>query len=237
MRTVVAAVVIASSVLFGPLYATDEGSGVTIIEIPEPTTPPETLPPETAPPTTVQPTPTTVPDVVPTTVPDRAETPAPADAEPVAPADTEPGAETDPSWLVVALVAAGAVVAAVLLVRVLGTALAARKKRKPEPVAAGAVADSNGSNFEVLQYTSLGRGGGVVNEELGLFGDLEEAIDFARSARLTTTEQRPAADLWWVVREPGSIRAMWIAESGTDEERMIDLTAYRKSPSKGTTGR
>jgi hypothetical protein len=83
--------------------------------------------------------------------------------------------------------------------------------------------------YEAVQFVNRRAhlGPAVIEDQLGEFDQLEDAIAAARSAwtDFKPTPNRPEA--WWVVRAPGSLRVDWIAESGSTQERVIDL----RSPS------
>ncbi len=97
----------------------------------------------------------------------------------------------------------------------------ARSRR--HPLRAG-ILKRRAEKYEAVQFVNrTALGPAVVEDRLGEFDHLDDAIAAARSAwtDFQPTPNRPEA--WWVVRSPGSLRVDWIAESGSKEERMIDL--------------
>jgi hypothetical protein len=70
-------------------------------------------------------------------------------------------------------------------------------------------------------------GGGAIDEaRMGEFDDPAAAIEVARARRVEVRSQADPEDRWWVVRQEGSIQALWIAESRSDRERVIDLRSH-----------
>lgn len=60
---------------------------------------------------------------------------------------------------------------------------------------------------------------------LATFGSEEEAIAAGREAWETFRASDTTRDVaWWIVRLPGESLARWIADSGSDIERVLDLT-------------
>ena len=59
---------------------------------------------------------------------------------------------------------------------------------------------------------------------IGTFDSEEEAIEHARKARqVFRNGSGTARYAWWVVRQPNSALAQWIADSTTDREFVLDL--------------
>ncbi|MEN8041605.1 MAG: hypothetical protein ABFR95_08900 [Actinomycetota bacterium] len=65
---------------------------------------------------------------------------------------------------------------------------------------------------------------GTQERVLGTFDLEKEAIDLGR-ARWTEARSSDTTDvMWWIVRVPGESLCRWIADRGTDEEQILDLT-------------
>lgn len=65
---------------------------------------------------------------------------------------------------------------------------------------------------------------------IGTFEVEAEAIDCGRSA---WTEARTSGTndvMWWIVRVPGETLCRWIADRGSEEEQILDLTTNSLIP-------
>lgn len=239
MRTSV--VVLAALVMALPVFQVDDGGSppITIIEIPasddapspgEPspvdTVPPgesDTSSPVPVPPTTaatVAPTPFTPPtEAVPTTL-----------TPPTAGAPENPGAW--PGWagpVPAGVVLAGMTVAlGLLLYRLTHQTMLGPSRSSRNPRGAGSMGPWGG-RYEAVQFVSRVAhiGPAVTEHKIGEFDSMEAAIEAARSAREAFSPSIYEPDAWWVVRKPGNLRAEWVAESGSPQERVIDLRSDR----------
>ena len=83
--------------------------------------------------------------------------------------------------------------------------------------------------FEAVEFIELtfqpGRPAPAPKETvIGTFESEEEAIEHARKARAVFRNGSGSTRYaWWVVRQPGSALAQWIADSTTDREFVLDL--------------
>ena len=96
--------------------------------------------------------------------------------------------------------------------------------RRPPVVSSSAL-----KSFEAVEYRIESGSSEIQPRTLGDFGTLEAAIDSARLARsrLLLSSGREA---FWVVWNVHLKRAIWIAESGTPGENVIDLRTGRRQP-------
>lgn len=60
---------------------------------------------------------------------------------------------------------------------------------------------------------------------LGEFVDEMDAVQMARTAKLTFAEGASKEYAWWVVRQQGAQLAHFIADSKSDKEFVLDLTS------------
>ncbi len=83
--------------------------------------------------------------------------------------------------------------------------------------------------FEAVEYVEeeyRGRPSGIPTERLlGLFPFEADAIVAAREAKRRHVDRRDYA--WWVVRRQGERLAVWIADSRSGREFVMDLTSER----------
>jgi hypothetical protein len=92
----------------------------------------------------------------------------------------------------------------------------------------------NGANqrlrYETVEYRSGNAPAGedVLAFSTGMFASLEAAIEAARQARSSFEPEVEGADAWWAVWNLDTQSAEWIAEFGTPEESVIDLTDGRR---------
>lgn len=63
----------------------------------------------------------------------------------------------------------------------------------------------------------------VVEKLLGCYADAYEAIKAGEKVREAFMLNPPNQDTWWIVRQPGRIQGVWIADSRSKEARKIDL--------------
>lgn len=83
--------------------------------------------------------------------------------------------------------------------------------------------------FEVVEFIELafqpGRSMPPPSENIvGQFEGEDEAVEAARSARENfIRENGVRRDAWWLVRQPGSQLATWIADAASDREFVLDL--------------
>lgn len=83
--------------------------------------------------------------------------------------------------------------------------------------------------FEAVEFIELtfqpGRPAPPPRETvIGSFETEEEAVEHARIARRAFQKaQGDARYAWWVVRQPGSQLANWIADSASEREFVLDL--------------
>jgi hypothetical protein len=84
------------------------------------------------------------------------------------------------------------------------------------------------SLFEAMQFVEPAFGPGekfpgTLETQLGVFETQVEAQEVAREA----WRQHRASDshdvAWWIVRAPGETAALWIADSRSAKERILDL--------------
>ncbi|MCL1601670.1 MAG: hypothetical protein M3112_09080 [Actinomycetia bacterium] len=89
--------------------------------------------------------------------------------------------------------------------------------------------------FEVVEFREPTPQEGRPYEEtqqtiIGTFEVEAEAIDCGRSA---WTEARTSGTndvMWWIVRVPGETLCRWIADRGSEEEQILDLTTNSLIP-------
>lgn len=90
-------------------------------------------------------------------------------------------------------------------------------------------AEADEMTFEAVEFIELtfqpGRPAPPPRETvIGSFESEEAAIDHARLARKAFRDSSTSARYaWWVVRQPGSQLANWIADSSSDREFVLDL--------------
>lgn len=86
-----------------------------------------------------------------------------------------------------------------------------------------------GMTFEAVEFIELtfqpGRPAPPPRETvIGSFDTEEEAVEHARIARRAfQSAQGDARYAWWLVRQPGSQLANWIADSASEREFVLDL--------------
>ena len=99
----------------------------------------------------------------------------------------------------------------------------------PVPRRPPAVSLSSLRSYEAVEYR-MGSGTSEIQPRtLGDFGTLEAAIETARLARSSLVLD-PGTEAFWVVWNLHLKRAIWIAESGTPGENVIDLRTGRRQP-------
>jgi hypothetical protein len=79
--------------------------------------------------------------------------------------------------------------------------------------------------FEAVEFIELP---GKVEPRETLLGQFEEemvAVEVARTARSAFMETGSRDYAWWIVREPGARLALFIADSKSDKEFVLDLTS------------
>ena len=99
----------------------------------------------------------------------------------------------------------------------------------PMPKPPPAVSPSVLTHYEAVEYLSESGTSEVQPHTLGEFETLETAIDAARLAR-SQFVLNSGTEAFWVVWNLHLMRAAWVAESDTPEERVIDLRAGRRQP-------
>lgn len=83
--------------------------------------------------------------------------------------------------------------------------------------------------FEVVEFIELafqpGRSMPPPSENVvGSYDSEEEAVAAARDSRETyIRENGVRRDAWWLVRQPGSQLATWIADASSEREFVLDL--------------
>lgn len=79
--------------------------------------------------------------------------------------------------------------------------------------------------FEAVQYIDRKADVTAPPEEtiLGKFADETRAVEVARAAREGFLQSEDYA--WWLVRQNGARLALWIADSRSDKEFVLDLTS------------
>ena len=83
--------------------------------------------------------------------------------------------------------------------------------------------------FEVVEFIELafqpGRSMPPPSENIvGQFEDEDDAVAAARASRKAfIRENGVRRDAWWLVRQPGSQLASWIADAASDREFVLDL--------------
>lgn len=65
---------------------------------------------------------------------------------------------------------------------------------------------------------------GTLETVLGTFESEAEAIEIGRSAWKTARATDTRDVMWWIVRTPGETLCRWIADRGSAEEQILDLT-------------
>lgn len=65
---------------------------------------------------------------------------------------------------------------------------------------------------------------------LGMFNSESEAIEQGRSAWRAGKESDTTDVMWWIVRGPGETLCRWIADRGSDDEQILDLTTNSVIP-------
>ncbi len=65
---------------------------------------------------------------------------------------------------------------------------------------------------------------GTSERVIATYGDESEAITMGRSLRKDAKALVSSDVMWWIVRVRGEALARWIADKGSDEERILDLT-------------
>ena len=89
---------------------------------------------------------------------------------------------------------------------------------------------SDGTQFEVMQFVepTFGPGEsfpGTIESRLEEFVEEDEAIVVARAAWQAHRLSASSDVAWWIVRIPGNTLALWIADSRSAVERVLDLTS------------
>lgn len=80
--------------------------------------------------------------------------------------------------------------------------------------------------FEAVEHIELREEPGAPVKEavLGTFADEPAAVEVARQARRIFVESAREDYAWWSVRDRGAKLALWIADSQSDREFVLDLT-------------
>jgi hypothetical protein len=65
---------------------------------------------------------------------------------------------------------------------------------------------------------------GTQQDVVGTFDAEVDAIDFGRAAWRAGLSSDTRDVMWWIVRVPGETLCRWIADRGSDEEQILDLT-------------
>lgn len=84
-------------------------------------------------------------------------------------------------------------------------------------------------SFEVVEFTeSTPQPGhpflGTQQRVLATFESEAEAIELARSEWHSGQASGTRDVMWWIVRVPGEELCRWIADRGSNEEQILDLT-------------
>jgi len=73
---------------------------------------------------------------------------------------------------------------------------------------------------------------GTQERVIGTFELESDAIREGRDAWRATRESDTRDVMWWIVRVPGETLCRWIADRGSDEEQILDLTTNSLVPVK-----
>ena len=204
-----------------PTVASGDGQPpVTIIEIPVATTTSATTTTTTA--SSIVPPETSVPTTSPTSA-----TSSPQIEDQVSPAVGPPIW----LWVVGVVLTVGGFLLQALVRRRQNrrTAYEAPPSAIPVPKPPPAVSTSVLTHYEAVEYRSESGTSEVQPHTLGKFETLEAAIHTARQAR-SQFVLNSGTEAFWVVWNLPLMRAAWVAESDTAEERVIDLRAGRRQP-------
>jgi hypothetical protein len=71
---------------------------------------------------------------------------------------------------------------------------------------------------------------GTQERVLGTFEVEAEAISHGREAWRSARSSGTKDVMWWIVRVPGESLCRWIADRGSDEEQILDLTTNSLVP-------
>ncbi|MEE8485472.1 MAG: hypothetical protein V3S38_02805 [Acidimicrobiia bacterium] len=63
-----------------------------------------------------------------------------------------------------------------------------------------------------------------------MFDSESEAVELGRSAWRAGKESDTPDVMWWIVRVPGETLCRWIADRGSDDEQILDLTTNSLIP-------
>lgn len=71
---------------------------------------------------------------------------------------------------------------------------------------------------------------GTSHRTVGTYDVEVEAIATGRELWRAARNSDSADVMWWIVRVPGETLARWIADKGSDEEQILDLTTNQLVP-------